>query len=96
MCWIHLTDCKNNHDAHLPFGLGGSLPIDARLETLTERDFNVIINLELLPRTKTDIKTLINSYLKVIKSFNRIKYCKTKFKIYLFTPLISKTLKNTF
>jgi len=34
---LHLSDCKNDMDAHLPFGLGGQLPIDEILKQVKKR-----------------------------------------------------------
>ncbi len=93
---IHLSDCKRNYDAHLPFGLSGELPIDEILQILKQQNYKGIINLELLPRNLTDIKPLINSYLKVVRNFDRVKYLKTKFKLIIYTPILIKKMKQIF
>ena len=94
--YIHLSDCKRNYDAHLPFGLNGDLPIDEILATLKEQNFKGIINLELLPRNFSEIRPLINSYLKVVRNFDRMKYLKTKFKLILYAPPLMKKMKRIF
>lgn len=93
---IHLSDCKKNYDAHLPFGLSGILPIDDILATLKKQHYKGIINLELLPRNITDIKPLMDSYLKVVRTFDRMKYMKSKFKLLLYTPLLIQKMKHVF
>ncbi|MCD4665247.1 MAG: sugar phosphate isomerase/epimerase [Bacteroidales bacterium] len=93
---VHLSDCKENFDAHLPFGLGGILPFDEILKTLKQKKYNGYINLELLPRTSSDLKPLINSYLKVIGTFNHSKYYAAKFRLLFYRSIITKTLKYVF
>ncbi len=94
--FIHLSDCRKGFDAHLPFGLSGELPIDGILRTLKEQNFQGIINLELLPRNLHDIKPLINSYLKVVRNFDRTKYLKSKFMLVLYAPPLIKKMKKVF
>lgn len=92
--FIHLSDCRKGYDAHLPFGLSGELPIDEILDTLKQQDFKGFINLELLPRKIADIKPLINSYLKVVGIFDRVKYFKTKIRLFLYIPVLKKTMRK--
>jgi sugar phosphate isomerase/epimerase len=94
--FIHLSDCRKGFDAHLPFGLNGDLPIDEILAILKEQNFHGIINLELMPRNLTDIKPLINSYLKVVYTFDRVKFLKTKFKLILYAPPLMRKMKHVF
>jgi len=94
--FIHLSDCRRGYDAHLPFGLNGELPINDILAILKQQNFQGIINLELLPRKVTDIKPLINSYLKVIHNFDRMKFLKTKIKLILYAPPLMRKLKHVF
>ena len=94
--FIHLSDCRRGFDAHLPFGLNGDLPIDEILSILKQQHFQGIINLELMPRNLTDIKPLINSYLKVVNNFDRVKYLKTKFKLILYAPPLMRKMKQIF
>lgn len=94
--FIHLSDCRKGYDAHLPFGLNGDLPIDEILAVLKAQKFHGIINLELLPRNLKDIKPLINSYLKVVRNFDRIKYLKSKSRLILYAPPLIKKMKQVF
>lgn len=94
--FIHLSDCRKGFDAHLPFGLNGELPIDEILAILREQNFQGIINLELLPRNLHDIKPLINSYLKVVRNFDRMKFLKSKFMLILFAPPLMRKMKQVF
>ncbi len=94
--FIHLSDCRKGFDAHMPFGLNGDLPIEGILTTLREQNFHGIINLELLPRNFDDIKPLINSYLKVVRNFDRRKYLKSKVKLILFAPPLMRKMKQVF
>jgi len=94
--FIHLSDCRRDYDAHLPFGLNGELPIDDILLTLKEQNFEGIINLELLPRSLADIKPLINSYLKVVRNFDRKKYLRVKFKLFFYAAPLKHKMKQVF
>jgi sugar phosphate isomerase/epimerase len=94
--FIHLSDCRKGFDAHLPFGLAGDLPIDDILEILREQNFQGIINLELLPRNLKDIKPLIDSYLKVVRNFDRMKYLKSKLMLVLNAPPLMRKMKQVF
>lgn len=94
--FIHLSDCKRDYDAHMPFGLNGDLPIDEILATLKEQNYKGIINLELMPRKLGDIKPFMNSYLKVIRNFDRVKFLKIMFKLLLYTPPLMRKMKQIF
>jgi len=94
--FIHLSDCRNGFDAHLPFGLNGDLPVDEILAILKEQNFQGIINLELLPRNLGDIKKLINSYLKVVRNFDPMKYLKSKLMLVWYAPPLIKKMKKVF
>ena len=91
---IHLSDCSQNQDSHLPFGMGGVLPVDEILNTLKQCNFHGFIDLELLPRKFDDIKELMQSYLKVLRVFNPVKYYITQFKLIFFAPLFKNILKK--
>jgi len=93
---IHLSNCKKNKDAHLPFCADGDLPIDSILATLQEINYRGIINLELLPRSLMDVNNIIHSYLKVIKVFDKPKYYHARMKLIIFAPLIRKTMRHSF
>ena len=94
--FIHLSDCREGFDAHLPFGLNGVLPVDEILAVLKAQKYQGIINLELLPRNLKDIKPLINSYLKVVRNFDRVKYLKSKSKLIFYAPPLIRKMKQVF
>lgn len=89
---VHLSDCIRGHDLHLPFGSGGSLPVDEFLEALKQNGYNQYINLELLPKTFNDLPYVIYSYLKVLKKFRPGKYYRTKFRVLLILPLLRRLI----
>lgn len=91
---VHLSDCKRRRDLHLPFGLGGELPLDSILSELKKIKFNGNINLELMPRSINDINAVIDSYMKVLRKFKKKKYLYTKIKLILFSPLLKKYLNG--
>ncbi len=91
---IHLSDCTEGFDAHMPFGSDGCLPVDEILKTIKKVDYNGFINLELLPRNQEDILLIIKSYLKVVKTFNKKKYFESLVRLFLFKSDLEKILKN--
>jgi len=93
---LHLSDCKNNVDAHLPFGLGGQLPIDEILEKVKQQNFAGFINLELMPRKLSDIRPLIESYLMVMRTFDYPQYLRSKFQLLIHHSSLTKTLARAF
>ncbi len=72
-----------------------NLPLEI-LSILKEQNFQGIVNLELLPRNLQDIKPLINSYLKVVRNFDRMKYLKSKFRLILSAPPLMRKMKEVF
>ena len=91
---IHLSDCTSEKDAHLPFNSDSILPLDDILKTLKKKQYDGIINLELLPRTLLDLRSVINSYLKVIKVFDKKKYFSVRVKLVYYMPQLLKMFKN--
>lgn len=91
--YVHLSDCTRDRDSHLPFSSDGELPIDEILQALKTIDFNGWINLEIQPADITGIKSLVDSYLKVLRQFRTGKYIITRFKMLILLPL-SKILIN--
>ncbi|HEX9935356.1 MAG TPA: TIM barrel protein [bacterium] len=51
---IHLSDCKNGQDSHLPFGFGGELALLPILSFLKEKGYGGFINFEILPPSFPD------------------------------------------
>ena len=91
---IHLSDCKPDRDAHLPFGLDGVLPITDILNILKKTNYKNAINLELLPRSFSEIDKVINSYLLVLKKFQKTKYLLLKLKLLFILPLLKQSIKK--
>jgi len=89
---VHLSDCIEGVDRHLPFGTEGRLPIDDFLNALKAQHYNEYIDLELLPRTLDDLPYVIYSYLKVLKKFRPLKYYRTKIRTLVILPVIRKLL----
>jgi len=74
---IHLSDCTDSHDAHLPFGCGGVLPIEAILQSIRDHRWGGIINLEIIPHSLEQIQPVVKSYLQVLRTFDKFKYLKS-------------------
>jgi sugar phosphate isomerase/epimerase len=87
---IHLSDCLKDDDAHLPFGMGGQLPIKNILHTLQKDKFNGYITLEIMPRTFKDIHAFLHSYLTVLKYLDYPKYIQTRIRLFVLKPIINK------
>ncbi len=90
---VHLSDCIVEHDLHLPFGMGGDLPIRDIIEALKKIKYNQYINLELLPKTFNDLPYVIYSYLKILKKFRLAKYIRSKILVLVILPLLRRVLK---
>jgi len=58
---IHLSDCTEKKDLHLPFGLEGTLPFEKILKTLGETGFNGILNFEIKPVSLSNMNTYFNT-----------------------------------
>lgn len=65
---IHLSDCKNHVDSHLPFERGGDLDLVKILRRLKQLHFRGFINLEILPPSLADIQFLFENFLTVRKT----------------------------
>jgi len=64
---IHLSDCTEDEDLHLPFGLEGTLPFDEILETLRSTGFNGVLNFEIKPVSIFSMDTYFETFLKAKK-----------------------------
>ena len=73
---IHLSDCAKGHDAHLPLGQG-ELPVGEFLHHVARHQFDGIINLEVAPQSLSEMRSLIESYLKVLRVFKKGKFFTT-------------------
>ena len=77
---IHLSDCARGEDAHLPLGQG-ELPIAKFLQHVLSHGFDGVINLEVVPQSLNEINAVVNSYLQVLRVFNKMKYFATRAKL---------------
>lgn len=87
---VHLSDCSKTDDLHMPFGQGGALPLDELLMRLQRDAYNGIINLELLPKSLKDLQPVIDSYLMILKKFNKSKYMRDKMRMMFILPFLKK------
>ena len=88
---VHISDCSQDKDLHLPLGQG-ILPIDELFATLKSIGFDGIINLELMPQSLRDIDPILNSYLLVLRTFKPAKYFSARLKILLILPFIRRLI----
>lgn len=91
---IHLSDCTDSHDAHLPFSSGGVLPIDRILKFVRAHHWRGIINLEIIPHSLAEIEPVIKSYLKVLRRFSKGKYFATLGRLAFGSKTIDQTGSN--
>lgn len=85
---IHLSDCTKEKDLHQPFGLDGEFPVKKVLEYLRRHRFRGIVNLELMPRSLSDLGPLLKSYLLMLRYLNRKKYYAMRLKSLVALPLL--------
>ncbi len=71
---VHLSDCSKKQDLHIPFGGVGELPVHQILNYLRERRYRGIVNLEIMPKSRTDMASVLASYLLMLRYLNRKKY----------------------
>ena len=91
---IHLSDCTDSRDAHLPFGSGGVLPIDRILKFVRAHRWRGIINLEIIPHSLAEIEPVVKSYLKVLRRFSKAKYFATLGRLAFGSKTIAQTESN--
>jgi sugar phosphate isomerase/epimerase len=73
---IHLSDCLQGKDAHLPLG-HGELPVSRFLRHVAKHRYDGIINLEIVPQSLADAQTVVKSYLSVLRVFKKVKFIGT-------------------
>ena len=88
---VHLSDCTEKTDAHLPFGQG-ILPVDDILDLMQKSHFKGYITLEIKPKSLYDLGDYLNSYLKTIKTFNLWQYWITRLRILILSPILRRLL----
>lgn len=89
---LHLSDCTRKEDLHQPFGQEGDLPVNEILEFLKNKSYKGIVNLELQPKSLSDLTSLFESYLLVLRYLNRRKYFSMKLRSLIFLPLLKRRL----
>jgi len=77
---IHLSDCLQGKDAHLPFGQG-ELPVARFLHHVAQHHYDGVINLEIVPQSLAEARAVIKSYLAVLRVFKKIKFVGTSAKL---------------
>lgn len=85
---VHLSDCTKEEDLHIPFGGKGELPVEEILSFLRDRDYQGIVNLELLPSSLTDLGPVFESYLLILRYLNRRKYRRMRIKSAFLLPFL--------
>jgi sugar phosphate isomerase/epimerase len=70
---IHLSDCLQGHDAHLPFGQG-ELPVVRFLHHVARHRYDGVINLEIVPQSLAEARAVVKSYLAVLRVFKKVKF----------------------
>ncbi len=84
---IHLSDCKNNEDLHLPFGLGGDLNLQNILKTLDQEGFDNILNFEINPPSLNHLDCLFKTYLQATEFYHPGKNFKMKYRMKIVSRL---------
>ncbi len=82
VCCIHLSDCLQGKDAHLPLGQG-ELPVARFLSHIAKHRYDGIINLEIVPKSLAEARTVVKSYLSVLRVFKKVKFIRTTAKLLL-------------
>ncbi|HPG40268.1 MAG TPA: TIM barrel protein [bacterium] len=89
---IHLSDCEEKKDAHLPFGLG-QLPVKDILKAIQKSRYKGYVTLEILPHSMQDLDAYIRSYLTTLYYLDYKKYLLTRMRLFFLRPLINKFIK---
>lgn len=90
---VHLSDCKDNEDLHLPFGMGGELSLQQILESLRIFGFNGILNFEINPPSPAHLETVFSSYLKAREFAGQEGLIRMRYRMRLIA-LLGKALKS--
>ncbi|RMD91554.1 MAG: hypothetical protein D6814_18105 [Calditrichaeota bacterium] len=91
---LHLSDCSETEDLHLPFGRGGVFPVKEFLKIVKMTHNDCIINLEINPGSLSNLKALVDSYLLVMKSMRPWRYYLLRLSLPWKAAAIKKTLKQ--
>ena len=90
--YIHISDCTKTDDSHLPLGLG-EMPYDDFFSFLKDIGYNGIILQELKP-DGDQADEIMNSSLKCIKPFSKIKYLRMFIRCAFMRPLLKLKRKQ--
>jgi len=85
----HLSDCRGNEDAHLPFGSGGDLPITRLLTAMRETAYAHPITLEIRPPSGGELHAYIRSYMTLLRTLDASRYHQARIRLVLLRPLLS-------
>jgi len=90
---VHLSDCSKKQDLHIPFGGIGELPVHRILDFLRQRRYRGIVNLEIMPKSPTDMASVLNSYLLMLRYLNRKKYYQMRLRSTILLWLLHRWLR---
>ena len=92
--YIHLNDTSSTEvDDHWPLGTG-IIPLDHVFNFLKRIRFDGVINLEIKPRSTIDAISVVDSYLRILRKFNRRKYLQIKTRLMYLKPVLKRKLKR--
>jgi len=86
--YIHISDCTNTEDLHLPMGLG-EMPYNDFFRYLKKIKYNGIIMQELKPNGNQH-EEIMSSGLECIKPFSKIKAMRMKFRHAIIRRIVEK------
>lgn len=87
---IHLSDCLEGKDEHIPFKSGGVLPVNEFLSTVRNSNFSGTITLEIRPHSLKELDAYIESYMTTLQHVNYKKYLKTRLRLFALKPIINR------
>ena len=90
---LHLSDCTREEDLHQPFGQDGNLPVEKILGFLRGNQYKGMINLEIRPKSLSELGPVFNSYLLVLRYLNRMKYFSMRLRSIFFLPMLHRRLR---
>jgi hypothetical protein len=80
---IHLSDCTNKMDLHLPFPYGGKLTLKDILLFLQQENYSGIVNFEIIPPSIGQMNTVLETYLSAKEIIDYYGYKKIKNRAHL-------------
>lgn len=85
----HLSDCRGDEDAHLPFGAGGDMPIGRLLQAMQRSEYSGPITLEIRPPSSGELRAYIRSYMTLLRQLDPARYHQARLRLVLLRPLLS-------